>query len=391
MVDLALTESERAITEAHRNTVLPLFDLDSYKDKTYLTHNIHPYPAKFVPQIPRALIENFCPAGGVVLDPFCGSGTALLEAGLLGRQAIGADLNPLAVLISRAKAAKLTAVDFRELRLFQSRVANDFFGSKKELGPFTLPEFRNRAKWFTDEALNELAFLKSNIDTVARPLVKNLLLVCFSAIIVKASNQESDTRWKAVTKKRQSGDAVRFFLDKLDSTISRAASLSDQLTTTARVEQTNAKDLFFVDNSSIDFVVTSPPYMNSYDYYLYHKLRMFWIGFDHYAVQESEIGSRNRHSDNGHSLNDYLGEIQRTMVEAHRVLKRGAYAAYVIGDSILLSELIEMDEYYRKIAKTAGLNFCDQFTFDQRRYTKAFTSNYKSQVKRSYILLFQAN
>ena len=61
------------------------FVLDKYKDKTYLTHNFHSFPAKFVPQIPKIVIERFTKPKDLVLDPFCGSGTTLVEAKLAGR------------------------------------------------------------------------------------------------------------------------------------------------------------------------------------------------------------------------------------------------------------------------------------------------------------------
>lgn len=71
----------------------------------YLTHGLHPYPAKFIPQIPNALIQELSSVGDTVADIFCGSGTTLLEALTLKRNAIGIDANPLSALISRAKTA----------------------------------------------------------------------------------------------------------------------------------------------------------------------------------------------------------------------------------------------------------------------------------------------
>ena len=66
---------------------------------TYLTHGIHSYPAKFIPHIPRYIIKNYTKPKEVVLDQFCGSGTALVEANLLGRNAYGIDINPLSKLM----------------------------------------------------------------------------------------------------------------------------------------------------------------------------------------------------------------------------------------------------------------------------------------------------
>ena len=78
---------------------------------TYLTHNFHTYPAKFIPQIPRSTILQLTKEGDTILDPFCGCGTTLVEAKLLNRNAIGVDLNPIAVLVSRAKTNKLMKED----------------------------------------------------------------------------------------------------------------------------------------------------------------------------------------------------------------------------------------------------------------------------------------
>lgn len=376
---------------ASGGTSLPKFDLDSYRDKNYLTHNLHPYPAKFIPQLPNELIRKFCSSSGTVCDPFCGSGTALLEAALLGHDALGFDLNPLAVLISRAKTAKLSSPELATLRRFRTRFAKKFLNTDRGLTEFTIPEFRNRSKWFTPDAQRELAAIKRSIAAVGSEKLREILIVCFSAIIVKASNQESDTRWKAIDKGRSRGDAIRFFLEKLDSTLDRLTELSSKLRSVrVCVTQANAKNLAPIPDAKVDFVVTSPPYMNSYDYYLYHKLRMFWLGVDHYPIQAEEIGSRNKHSDHGHDLEDYLSEIQKTMVETRRILKDGSFAAYIIGDSILRAKLVRMNDYYQRIAGRSGLRLVDSFSYDQRAYTKAFTANYKSLAKQSHILLFQA-
>ena len=69
------------------------FDLESYKDKNYLTHNFHAYPAKFVPQIPKIVIEEFTKKNDLVLDPFCGSGMTPLVCKDLGRNCLGCEIN----------------------------------------------------------------------------------------------------------------------------------------------------------------------------------------------------------------------------------------------------------------------------------------------------------
>ena len=89
----------------------------------YLTHGLHPYPAKFIPQIPNALIQELSSVGETIGDIFCGSGTTLLEALQLKRNAVGIDANPLAVLISKAKTTPLMESDFEELAAHRSTCA----------------------------------------------------------------------------------------------------------------------------------------------------------------------------------------------------------------------------------------------------------------------------
>ena len=94
-------------------------DLDAVtaREKQSLTHGIHPYPAKFIPQIPGSLLDYPSPPpGSTVTDPFCGSGTALLEAAVRGYDAVGTDSNPIAALVSRTKCTPLTAGARREVR-----------------------------------------------------------------------------------------------------------------------------------------------------------------------------------------------------------------------------------------------------------------------------------
>src|SRR4051794_11235644 len=76
-------------------------------DTRYLTHGVHRYSGKFIPQIARQVITLLTQPGDIVLDPYCGSGTTLIEAYLIGRQAIGIDMNPLAVLLARTKCTPI--------------------------------------------------------------------------------------------------------------------------------------------------------------------------------------------------------------------------------------------------------------------------------------------
>ena len=72
-------------------------------DTSYITHGYHRYPAKFIPHLAAALIERYTKKGNLVIDPFCGCGTTLVEAKVMGRKSLGVDINPVAYLITKAK------------------------------------------------------------------------------------------------------------------------------------------------------------------------------------------------------------------------------------------------------------------------------------------------
>lgn len=128
IVAYAQSEQNKSIRpkEAGENASLQALagmDWDFAGAKTnYLTHRLHPYPAKFIPQIPNALIQELSRVGDTVGDIFCGSGTTLVESLTLKRNAVGIDASPLACLIARAKTTLITEAGKQELACLLEKV-----------------------------------------------------------------------------------------------------------------------------------------------------------------------------------------------------------------------------------------------------------------------------
>ena len=364
-------------------------DLDAIttREKQSLTHNIHPYPAKYIPQIPGSLLDYLCiPPQSIVMDPFCGSGTTLLEAAIRGYNAIGTDSNPIATLISRTKCTLLSDMQCKQVK--QIIDCLDSFANADD--PIsTIPEFLNRDHWFQKNMQKELGYIKCLIDSISDPHVQDFLNTAFPAIIVKASNQESDTRWRAKNKDLPNGFAIAEYKKKLLDMLSRMNQLEKYPLGSVTVKTQDSRYVDFIQDGSVACAITSPPYMNSFDYYLYHKLRMYWLGYNHYEVQEKEIGSRNKHCDNGRGIDVYVESIYQVVEQVYRKLKPQGYFCVVIGDSIYKDELIRMDDVYNEIAHRAGFVTKEVFSFDQRKYTRAFTPNLKTAEKKSHIMIFQ--
>lgn len=375
-------------------------NLDKIKNKNYLTHGIHPYPAKFIPQIPSCLINAYSKKNDSVLDPFCGSGTSLLEAMLWGRKPIGVDINPIATLIAKVKIYILQANERKEifslmepLDFAYKKITSDPSWLSREIEDSEIPQFHNRDHWFQKNVQAELTWLKKLIKRNSHnESIANFLNLCFSAIIVKISNQDGETRWKAVEKNISDGYTIHIFRNTLFKNIKKSEALKSILNIEPHKATIFTAQAFDVPNligePCIDLIVTSPPYLNSYDYYLYHKLRMFWLGYNHKKVQAEEIGSRNKHCDNKESIDTFIDSMTKAMKAFKNILKNNGICAMVVGDSIFRGQLVNMSEIYIKIAANSGFRLQDIASYNQRKYSKAFTPNLKQGYKQTHILVF---
>jgi site-specific DNA-methyltransferase (cytosine-N4-specific) len=313
-------------------------------------HAVHPYPCKFPPETARQYLES----GLVVLDPFCGSGTTLVEAALGGSCVRGFDCNPIAVVISRFKLIPADARFFcvadtvlAELQLTRS----GFAASDAEL-----PPFKGRDHWFAPVVQRELAAAVEWIEKNAQDADITLWLqTALSSIINRVSFQDSETRYARVEREFAPGQVTELFLD-------RACLLLRALRERGSIERNghvvdlaDVMDGIPLPSESVDLIVTSPPYANTMDYYLYHKQRMNVLGFDFKLTQHREIGSRWEFSSLKRKREKWDEDYGRSLAEMHRVLKPGGRAVVIIGDSQIAGELINAAELTARIATDRGL------------------------------------
>ena len=159
-----------------RQLVPELSNCDRY------SHQIHSYPAKLLCNIPFFFLQSdfFCPYNGIVLDPFCGTGTVLLEANLTGRKALGADANPLAILISQVKTTYIPKDKLQKtLGKLLNIVKRNRIESEKESGAIE--------RWFSPSTIEQLSTLSEAINKIKPLPQKRFFLLCFSSLIKKVS------------------------------------------------------------------------------------------------------------------------------------------------------------------------------------------------------------
>lgn len=340
-----------------------------------LLEGLHPYPAKFVREIPATLIDLFAPARGtIVFDPFCGSGTTLVEAQRRGFSSAGVDLNPIACLMSRVKTAE-AAEGVASAALAIAR--------RSERADVEVPAIPNLNHWFDVRVQKALAGLSAGIKQAA-PSVRDALRLALSSIVVRVSRQESDTRYAAIEKNVSAEDVFSGF-------ITAAKKLETALDTRtyplkrAKVLERDALSLTEADfEKPVGLVVTSPPYPNAYEYWLYHKYRMFWLGFDPISVKNLEIGARAHFFKKNHHTAELFAQQMTTLLQLlERVTASGAHVCIVVGRSIIHGKTIDNARNIEQIANRMG--FASEFVTERRiaATRKAFNlshANIKSET-----------
>ena len=363
------------------------------------THDLHPYPARLLVNIPAFFLStSLSRRSDVVLDPFCGSGTALLEAILAGRNAAGADANPLARLLTRAK---LTPISSRSLQSARRRFFRRLTGVPRR----NYPKVVNLEYWFYPHVREGLLRLLENIDRMRDAALKDFFYVAFSACIKEVSladprlsvpvrlkeNQYPIKHWlHDRTNKRlehlNSIDVLSVFAKRLDDNIRRAAQLTSQTDLGHHLGLAfDARNLGHLQPESVDFAITSPPYLGAQKYIRASSLSLTWLELCDArglrALEDNNIGREHHlklsyakllHTDlpeadallnnireinplRAHIAAAYLCEMRQAIREIARVLKPNRYFVLVAGASRVCGMLFPTPQFLTCIAAAEGL------------------------------------
>ncbi len=343
-------------------------------------HALHPYPARFIPQIPRRAIGQWSREGERVLDPFAGGGTTLLEAMLCGRPSVGVDNNAVAHLVARAKTQRYQARDLARLRRFVRAVEA---GELEGLEP-VVPDYPNREHWFCDAALDDLGRLRAGIARLP-PRPRLFALAVLSSVVLRASRQDSDTRYARVEREYPAGRATRWFGKRLANGVERLASVLPRPRADCDCHLADGRELKFIEDASIDLLITSPPYLNAYDYHKYHRHRLHWIGGDVDMARDLEIGKHDTFTRKGARPEPYFDDMAACFGEWARVLRPGARAVIVVGDAIVSGTPVAVADRLATLLEARGLPLEERFV--RRLDTARKSFNQRARIDREHVLV----
>jgi site-specific DNA-methyltransferase (cytosine-N4-specific) len=319
------------------------------------SRELHPYPARFIPQIPAQALD-LLDIDGPVIDPFCGSGTTLAEARRRDLPSLGIDLNPIACLISRVRVQRWRPAD-ASIGLDHSKHIHEraLTGGDAEALSTAIPRLNH---WFASWASAALAGAVGYLSGVSDEDWRDRLAVAISSAVVRISRQESDTRYAAIEKPGDRQTAAREIAQAVVRVCEwLAANTAGYGDAAATVECRDARDLGHLDEGSFAAAIFSPPYPNAYEYWLYHKYRMYWLGFDPVAVRAAEIGARPHYSKpNGMTEADFERQMSEVLSHLARILRPGSPAVIIVGDSVIGGRQVDNGELLTDVGVTLGFN-----------------------------------
>lgn len=322
-------------------------------------HGFHSYPARMHPMTAERLIGSFSSPSQVVLDPFCGSGTVLVEARLLGRKAIGVDANPLAVRLSERKTRDSSDSDRKRLVEGAKDVAAQADERRKSKSGPTHRYGKEDLELFERHVLLELDGLRAAIDRVADATLRGDLELVLSSMLTKLSRRTSDTSERELPRRIAAGFPARLFVRKTEELATRIAEIAPKLASAPRadVREGDARTLAGIADGSVDLVVTSPPYPGVYDYLAHHEARLRWLRLKPESFARREIGARRRLDPMGpaEGISRWAQEIGEVLTAMSRVLRSKGGAILLIADSVVAGRPVYAVDMLRTVSASTSL------------------------------------
>lgn len=352
---------------------------------------VHQYPAKFPLELASKYILEYSKPEDIVFDPFVGSGTTLLSASINDRYSYGIDINPIAVLLSKFKITYYSENALVNLDRFLSKLkCTDTFSYHGDLY-----DYKGIDHWFTSDVIKSLSCIKNEIETTFEENTPEEIFskVVFSSIVNLVSNQESDTRYAAVEKDGLTAEYVltcyckKFTqIKKIIENITRSEEISSH-SNAYLYNSKNSTDI--IGNSKVNLIVTSPPYPNTYDYYLYHKHRMMWLGYDFKDSKGSEIGSRNEFSSHKQPSSNFTDDLKTILCECDKTMVHDAHAVIIIGDGIIRGELYDSLEHTLDICEEIGWKLEESSFVNLDQTSKSFNKGFRTKGKKEHTIIFR--
>ena len=385
------------------------------------THNFFKYPCKFIPEIPRWAIKRYCKEkNSNILDPFLGSGTTLLEALVQGHNAYGTDVDDVAKLITRTKTQIFSKEEIREIIKIFNEINLKIL--KEDINPI-IPEIDNLEHWFPKENINLLGKLRFLIESIDNKKFKDFFKVCFISIIKRSSFADDASPKPYVSSKviKKPVNPIIEFNNVFNKYIIGIEKLSEiSSNADIRILEGNALDIKL--NKKVDLAITSPPYINAFDYGRTLRLENLWLGYLTEAelrdkkkvyvgtekikvkdeVLNLDILSDSKMLENYYKdlimidekraliVKKFFEDMKTNMIQVKMNLKSQGYYCIVIGNSTIRKIEIESWKVLAEIGQKIGFEVDTYFNYIiQNPYINIPRKGKGGKISKDYILVLK--
>ncbi|WP_186188689.1 TRM11 family SAM-dependent methyltransferase [Burkholderia gladioli] len=421
------------------------FCTDSATDKR---HFLFRYPAKFHAPVARELIHRFTTQGDIVLDPFCGSGTLLLEAQTMGRSAVGVDIDPLAAFISTVKTSHW---DHKALESIANRLLDRLSSHTRSDDEYAMlahndvdsnevarcvaaeglwiPEIPNIAHWFRKYVLIDMARILATLESRAvSSTSRPFFMLCFASIIRACSNADPvPVSGLEVTSHMRQKDAEGRVVNPFALF---AKAVRKAITATAEAPAVGAGVQCVIHHGDATLLseiiapgpsvcITSPPYHGAVDYYRRHTLEMYWLRLvdsheerlelrpryigqasvpmrhhalsqkiEHPTVNQWEKRIRKVNDKRANAFKHYVVSMQNTFTQLHAVLPPGGTAVLVVGKSSWNGSEIPTASLMSDLCE-GKFDYCEQYWYPLKNRYMSYTRHNGADIDKEYVAVFK--
>ncbi len=364
----------------------------SVKDTSYITHNYYTYPAKFIPQLASRLILEHSQKGDVVIDPFMGSGTTIIESLVNERIGIGTDINEIACLVAQTKTTPILSKELvTEFLKLETELKISMNGKKDFYLTQVFEKFNFHERidyWYKPQQKADLAILLFKILSIENQVIKDFFLVAFCQILKTCSIWLQKSIKPTRDLKKKDYEIVPTFLQQAKKMIKKNESFYKLLPKNVVENIANHRTVVCQDarklpceTAKANLIVTSPPYVTSYEYADLHQLPLYWLGhlneltqfrkkfigsshtqreiIDLHSNLATEIVNQLGNNKKGREVRNYFADMYETFREMHRVLQPKGKACIVIGNTQFQGVAIKNAEVFIEQMQMIGFQVFD--------------------------------
>lgn len=352
-----------------------------------LTHGFHSYAGRMHPGTARGVIERFSRPGERVLDPFCGSGTVLVEAMAAGRKAVGSDASPLAVIIASVRSCPLEFVGRQRLLEVAHAIAEESAERARKRQRPEIPSWaRSESSRFDPHVAFELYGLRELIGETEEDEVGRALRACLSSILVKFMRGNKDEQPRRIGR----GVPSHFFASRVEELSRGLEALERRMppgTPIPKIRVADARHLPVLHDRSVDMILSSPPYAGTYDYAEHHDVRFLWLGLSREKLDRVQVGARDEGLGSGAAR--WNNDRRCWLAEMARVTRPGAAVILQVGDGVVAGQAEDAIQSIEHDARNVGLNPVARVSQSRPPRDQRLRRIFEGRPRREHILLLR--